>query len=487
MGAKKKLIDISDKKIEAIYDEGKEITVSFIKALVDKINNLAETVEKHQQEIDRLKAIISKDSHNSNKPPSSDNPYKKRTKSLRKKGGKAGGQKGHKGTNLKQSSIPDIIVKIPLKGKCGCGKKLKKDKVIGYDKRQVFDIPKIEIKITEYQAEIVKCNCGKIHTADFPPDVKVKAQYGQNIKSLVVYLKYHGFMSYERIAELLEDIISQKISSGTLVNMINNCASILEPSVEQIKKTLIFEPVVHFDETGIRIEESLHWLHSAGSEKYTYYFPHKKRGKKAMDEMGILPFFRGVAVHDHWDSYYRFLHCLHGLCNSHHLRELLFYEEQNREWATKLKKCLLNAKVEKEKSGNLNKERIKYYRRKMYRLLNAGLKIHPEKKYQIRKRGRPKQSKEYNLLYRMKNRIDDVLRFILNATVPFDNNLAERDIRMAKVQQKVSGTFRSFLGAKSFCIIRSYISTARKQGVSVFKAIYAAFNYSDNLELIAVS
>jgi len=479
-----KLIDIRDEQIEDIYGAGKATTISFIKTLIDKINSIGEIVKKQQEEIDKLKSIISKDSHNSNKPPSSDSPYKKQTKSLRKKGGKVGGQKGHKGTTLKQSKNPNEIIKIKAKGKCSCGKNLADGKLKGYEKRQVIDFPMIEVKTTEYQAEIVECNCGEVHKADFPAEVKVKAQYGANIKSLVVYLKHYGFMSYERISEFLEDVINQKISQGTLVNMINECAVNLEPYVEKIKEKLTDETVVHFDETGIRIEASLHWLHSAGNEMYTYYFPHKKRGKKAMDVMGILPRFKGIAVHDHWDSYYHYIQCLHSLCNSHHLRELTFFEEQNEGWAAKLKECLLEAKAEKEKHGRFSKARIKYYRMRMYRILNAGLKIHPEEKFQKKKRGRPKQSKAYNLLKRMKKRIDDVLRFILNSVVPFDNNLSERDVRMAKVQQKVSGTFRSFQGGKNFCIIRSYISTARKQGQSVFKAICAGLKKSNILGFI---
>lgn len=477
MVAKKKLIDITDQEIEAIYDAGKEVTVAFIKELINKINQLEARVQE-------LEAQISRNSHNSNKPPSSDNPYKKKTKSLRRKGGKIGGQKGHKGTNLKQSENPDEIIRIPAEGKCSCGKDITDGKIKGYDKRQIIDLAKIEVKTTEYQAEIVECSCGQTHRAEFPAEAKVKAQYGPNVKSLVVYLKHYGFMSYERISEFLEDVIDQEISQGTLVNMINECAANLEPYVEKIKEAIIKEPVVHFDETGIRIESSLCWLHSAGNENYTYYFSHKRRGKKAMDAMGILPYFKGIAVHDHWDSYYQFIQCLHSLCNSHHLRELIFFEEQNEIWANKLKKCLLDAKEEKEKYGKFTKERIKYYRMRMYRILNAGLKIHPEEKDHKKKRGRPKQSKEYNLLFRMKNRIDDVLRFILNKSVPFDNNLSERDVRMAKVQQKVSGTFRSFLGAKSFCIIRSYISTVRKQGRSVFKAICVGLQNNNILGLI---
>ena len=466
--SRKKYIECSDEQLAEIYDSGKEETINFLKTLIDKINDLAIQVED-------LKEQISKDSHNSNKPPSSDGPFKKQTKSMRKKGGKSGGQKGHKGTNLKMSDNPDEIIIIKVKGKCSCGKAKSSSKKAGIEKRQVFDLPKITMKITEYQADIIECDCGQVHSAVFPSNVKVKAQYGNNIKSLSVYLKHYGFLSYERIAEFMKDIVGQNISQGTLVNMVNECAAKLLFSVKKIKEKLTREDVVHFDETGFRIEGSLHWLHSAGNDNYTYYYPHKKRGKQAMDDMGILPLFRGIAVHDHWDSYYRYIHCNHSLCNSHHLRELIFFDEQNEIWAGKLIDCLLDAKYEKENNKKLSLKRQKYYRQRMHRILNMGLKIHPEIKVKKRQRGRPAQSKAHNILRRMKNRIDDVLRFIYELAVPFDNNLAERDVRMTKVQQKISGTFRSFQGAESFCIIRSYLSTARKQGLSVFKAISRGF------------
>lgn len=473
MTAKKKLIEITDQEIERIYDSGKEATVAFIKVIISKLNDLAEVVEKQQQEIEELKARINKDSHNSNKPPSTDDPFKKKTKSLRKKGGKAGGQKGHKGTNLKRNENPDRIEPLKVTGDCQCGREKTAGEHAGYEIRQVVDLPEIKMKVTDFQAEILKCECGEVHTAEFPPEVTSKVQYGTNIKSLIVYLKHYGFMSYERIAEFIEDVAGQKISQGTLVNMINECASKLNPVVEKIRETLTEEPVVHFDETGIRIDASLHWLHIAGNDKYTVYLPHKRRGKPAMDEMNILPHFRGIAVHDHWDSYYKYQQCLHSLCNAHHLRELNFFEEQGGKWAIKIKRCLLNAKEEKDNNPDLGEERRRFYRSKMQRLINEGLKIHPKRKKTIKKRGRPKQSKAHNLLFRMKKSLDDVLRFTHIVKVPFDNNQGERDARMAKVQQKVSGAFRSLEGAISFSIIRSYMSTARKQGLSVYEAIVA--------------
>ena len=477
MAEEKKLIDISDQEIEAIYNSGKEATVSFIRVLIDKINELAITVEKQQQEINQLKAVINKDSHNSNKPPSSDNPYKKqRTKSLRKKGGKIGGQFGHEGSNLKQTLDPDYVQKLNPHGKCICGKNISQAIIIGKDIRQVFDLPEIKIQVTEYQSPVLKCECGKTHRAIFPSGINSKTQYGNNLKAFVVYLKHYGLMSYERIEDLIEDFLGQNISQGTLVNMVQDCAKNIKPFTELIKNALIDSKIVHFDETGFRIDGTLNWLHSAGNQDFTYYHPHKARGVKAMNDMGILPFFKGIAVHDHWESYFSYNLCSHSLCNSHHLRELIFFSERDEKWADKIIKCLLDAKDEKNQNLHFSDERKKYYRSKLLRLLNEALKIHPEMKKTKKTRGRQKQSQEHNLLSRMKNRINDVLRFVFEHFVPFDNNLAERDIRMTKVQQKISGTFRSLSGAYDFCAIRSYISTARKQGNSVFESILKSFN-----------
>ena len=196
------------------------------------------------------------------------------------------------------------------------------------DKKKLIEITDQEIEKIydagkETTVSFIKTIVNKVNElAEFPPGVNAKVQYGSRIKGFVSYLKCHGFMSYIRIEELMKDVFNQKMSQGTLVNMINECASRLKPSIDRIKETLKNESIVHFDETGIRIEAVLHWLHSAGNENYTYYFPHKKRGKKAMDAMGILPNFSGIAVHDHWDSYYQFIKCVHSLCNAHHLREL---------------------------------------------------------------------------------------------------------------------------------------------------------------------
>lgn len=488
MVAKKKLIDITDQQIEVIYDSGKKATVSFIKTLIEKINELSEladTIKKQQEEIDKLKAIINKDSHNSNKPPSSDNPFKKKTKSLREKSGKKpGGQKGHKGNNLKKVSNPDKIEKASLPDNCECGKNLKNAKVIEIITKQLFDIILSPLFVTEYQGEVKECNCGKIHYPVFPDNIKNEAQYGSTIRALAVYLKQYGFISYDRIFEFFKDIFNVEISQGTLVNFVNECSKNVAPVIEKVKDKLQKSDVCHFDESGLRIEGNLNWIHSAGTNELTFYFPHERRGFEAMVSMGILPYFSGIAIHDHWEAYFKFNNCIHGLCNQHHLRELIFFEEKGEKWAKKIKNCLLDAKEEKDKKGHISLKRFLTYKKRLRRLIREGIQLYPEKKKIPRKRGRPKQSKEYNLLRRLRDKIDAVLRFLENPAVPFSNNRAEQDIRMIKTQQKVSGTFRSMEGAVSFCIIRSYISSLRKCGDSVFKALQSV--WSNNIILPAM-
>lgn len=475
--AKIERVEITDQEIGAIYDSGKKNTVNFILTLVDQINTLTAMVEKQQEEIDELKAIIKKDSHNSNKPPSSDNPYKKTTKSLRKKGGKAGGQKGHPGSTLKMIEKPDTIEYHSVTGSCPCGHALGNEKPYEYESRQVFDIPPISVSVTEHRGERKECPvCGRIHTATFPALVTHKAQYGPRLKAYATYLKHYGFVSYERNAELFKAIFNVPLSQGTLVNMTNSCAKKLHGVVDRIIEKLLSSEVVHFDESGSRILGNLHWLHVASTKYLTYYYPHAKRGRQAMDAMGILPDFRGTAVHDHWKSYFNYL-CVHSLCNVHHLRELTFLDEEHgQKWAGKMIKFLIDLKTEKNCARTISKKRWQYYERRYDRILQEGFRANPESLVKTGKRGHPKQTKSYNLLKRLKTHKKETLMFAYNYSVPFDNNLAERDIRMMKVQQKISGTFRSMQGAVSFCSIRSYISTIRKNGQDVINALESVFS-----------
>lgn len=474
---KKKVINLSREQILKIYNQGPDAVVQLIFSMQDMINELAANIEEQEERIKRLEAIINEDSHNSSKPPSTDSPYKKKTKSLRKKGGKPGGQKGHKGTNLRLTENPDEIVFYYCTGQCACGYDLSKENPIEYERRQVFDIPEIKIHVTEHRGEIKECpDCGKIHNTAFPEGITQKAQYGNRLKSFSLFLRQYGFLSYDRLQETLEGLLGINISTGTLVNFTNSCASRLSPVVEKIRCKLIASAVLHCDESGHKITGKLNWLHVASNKVLTYYFSHPKRGKAAIDAMGILPSFTGTAIHDHWKAYYEY-DCDHSLCNAHHLRELIYFaEEEKMDWAKKLIACLCDAKQEKVKHGELHIDRIGYYKRRYERIFREGYKQNPENTKKHGNRGRPKQTKAFNLLRRLKEYKMDVLRFMYDSEIPFDNNQAERDIRMIKVQQKISGTFRSSKGAESFCVIMSYISSLKKCGQSVFHAFENLFS-----------
>ena len=304
------------------------------------------------------------------------------------------------------------------------------------------------------------------------------------LQALAAYLKNYGLLPYERTAELFADLFSIPVSVGTLVNSNATCAQRLTGISERIRAALVAQPVVGFDETGMSIGGHLWWLHVASSDLLTCYAEHAKRGKQATDDIGILPHFTGRALHDHWQSYFRY-QCGHALCNAHHLRELTFIEEQYRQpWASELKELLLTVNAAVDHAQQQGRRRLYGPQRRRFaaayhRIIDAGLRANPRPSPapagSRKQRGRKKQGKARNLLLRLARRWRSVLAFMYDFRVPFTNNGAERDLRMMKVQQKISGTFRSAEGAAAFCRIRSYISTMRKNGSNVFAALSSVF------------
>ena len=303
-------------------------------------------------------------------------------------------------------------------------------------------------------------------------------QYGSGVKATAVYLKNYQFLPYERTCELLGDLFGCAMSEGTLANLIDECHERLEAPVQQIKAQIAQAPVAQFDESGARVEKKLWWLHAASTITATHYDIHPKRGTAAMDAIGILPDFGGRAIHDFWKPYFRY-GGTHGLCNAHHLRELIFVHEQyQQDWAEAMIHCLLDIKAAVALSKPLTATQIQLFESRYQSILNDGyaanpLSVSPDSAG--KKRGRTKKTKPRNLLERLDTHRLEVLAFMYDFNVPFDNNLAERDIRMMKVQQKISGTFRSESGAHAFCRIRSYISTARKNALGAMEAILRVF------------
>jgi len=354
--------------------------------------------------------------------------------------------------------------------------------VDGYKKRQVFDLPEVQVEVTEHQAEIKTCEqCGQVNIAAFPTSVTHKTQYGSRIRSQMVYFNQYHFIPLERTTEIIADLYQQSISQGTVMTANRTVAQKVEKTNQKIKNYLATtaDPV-GFEETGARVAGTLNWLHSASHKRATNYEIHPKRGSAAMDEIGILPKRTAWSIHDFWKPYLKYEQAKHGLCNAHHLRELIFIAERKQQpWATEMIDLLLKIKqtVEVAQSTNrscLTAEQITSFEYKYDQIVSQGLLRNPSPERPPGKRGRIKQSRAKNMLDRLQAHKEKVLAFMYDFKVPFDNNLAERDIRMVKVQQKVSGGFRSDQGAEIFCQIRSYISTTRKNGQPILETLACA-------------
>jgi transposase len=467
-------------EILTIYEAGPEAVIILINHLTSRIVELEERVKS-------LEERLNKNSSNSSKPPSTDAyaTKKPKPKSRRiKSGKKVGGQKGHPGTTLRMVDNPDETVIHNVNEYSNCHTSLEEEEAKDYEKRQTFDIPPVRLLSTEHRSEIKTCpKCGHINTADFPEDVTQPAQYGPLLKAFAVYLHDYQLIPYDRGCELLSDVYGCEISPATLIRAENECFEGLEDFENMIKDALLQSPVIHSDETGVKICGMRNWLHVACTAKMTYYFAHQKRGSEAMDDMGILPNYDGVIVHDFWKAYYKYL-CNHGLCDAHLIRELIFISENyEQEWSGQMTDLLITIKgcvdETRETSDSLTPRQIKDFEMMYEYITKMGLEENPpplDLDSKPKKRGRKKQTKPKNLLDRFVGYKGDILRFMHDFEVPFDNNLAERDVRMMKVQQKISGTFRSVQGACSFCRIRGYISTVKKNNLSVIDAIGAVFN-----------
>jgi transposase len=430
-----------------------------------------------------LEDKLSKNSQNSSKPPSSDGFSKPVPKSQRQRSGrKPGGQPGHKGHTLELVEDPDYVEGHGVESCQGCGHSLKSVRVSRIERRQVFDIPKPTLEVIEHRGEIKECpHCGVETCATFPKGVTSVTQYGRRIQALSVYMSQYQFVPVNRLSSFFEDVFDHRVSHGTLMRASRECHEALASYEAGVTAELADVPLAHFDETGHYVKKNRQWLHSCSTESLTHYTSHAKRGHEAMDDIGILPVFRGRAIHDGWQSYFRYEQCRHGLCNAHHFRELTFLEEElGQKWAKKMRKLLdeIHKTVEERKEqggGRLSGKTIKRFEDRYNRIVRNGFKDNPPPKRE-HARGRVKQGAARNLLLRLEKYRTEVLAFMYDFRVPFTNNLAERDVRMAKIQQKISGAFRTQQGADVFCRIRGYISTARKNSVNVMKAIIDALD-----------
>ena len=453
--------------------------------LRELLKQVTEQLMAAEQRIKELSEQLKQNSRNSNWPSSRDKSRRK-TKSLRLKSERdAGGQEGHEGHTLAFNPEPDVIAKHRPTECAHCQAPLSEEIAASeVAKRQVLDLPPLRYVTTEHQVETVLCpNCGEATSGEFPTGVTNPVQYGSQVKRLAVYLHTEQFVPYERERQMLADVFELPVSPGSLQNFVETAADKVEPATKAIKEAVIEAEVGHADETGFYINGQRHWLHTVSTEELTYYEAHAKRGSKATEAIGILPRFSGTLVHDAYSTYFTYKLLLHALCNAHHLRDLTaIVENDQQQWAALMIVCLLSAKqlvAEAFQAGEteLPADCLERIHQIYDAIVWLGFEENPLPDTQPPpgKRGPPKKTKARNLVERFDQHKPAILRFIHDFKVPFDNNLAERDIRMMKVQQKISGCFRSWDGAQQFCRLRTYISTIRKQGFNVWEALGSLF------------
>jgi transposase len=443
----------------------------------------AKQIAELLQRIRDLEARLGKDSHNSSKPPSSDPPFKKPPPRSRRErsGKKPGGQKDHPGAARALVEDPDHRIVLPLEGPCSCGReRAELTTEVLPERRQVIDLV-VRREVTEYRAVTGVCSCGQVHCSAFPDALGAPVQYGPGLSALAVYLTHYQLLPYRRSAELLGVLAGVTLSPATLVNMGREAAARLAAPVAAIGQSVVRSVVAHADETGMRVAGALQWLHVLCTSVLTFYAVHAKRGAEALTGIGLLEGFRGILVHDHWRAYLS-TSAQHAFCNAHHLRELIALAEADPvlSWPKRLIAVLCEANdatIAARAAGldALPAPVVEDVFTRYDAILAEAAFFHPQRLPPPGSRRRVKQTPAYNLVARLRTHRDEVLRFVTDLRVPFDNNQAERDLRMPKLKQKVSGCFRSPEGAAAFATVRSYLSTLRKQSIDLYPALVMTF------------
>lgn len=459
-----------DEEIQHLRQENETLREGLKQALL--------AIDFLQARVKELEQQKAKDSHNSSLPPSSDR-FVRPPKSLRQKSGKKpGGQPGHRGHHLQQVATPDEVLIHPVETCEQCHHDLRDQPGTYPERRQVIDLPEKRLWVTEHRVQEKCCpHCSQVTRASFPAEVKAAGQYGSGIAALAVYLVSGQAVPYARASQVLHDLLGVQVSAASIASFVSRCHARLAPLETELKAALHKAPILHQDETPMRVGTDHLWVHVSATEQLTHYAAHPKRGQEALDAIGILPDFQGTSVHDGWTPYQGYA-CQHALCNVHHLRELTFLQEECQQtWAGEMKQLLLDMKAAVERAKATSKRELDvlalgWFHRRYERLLAQGYLANPPDPPPTNRRGgRKKQSPARNLLDRLSQHKWQVLAFLIDFTVPFSNNQAERDLRMMKVQQKVSGCFRTSQGLTRFCRIRSYLSTLRKQGFPLLSAL----------------
>ena len=428
------------------------------------------------ERIEELERRLELNSSNRGKPPASDG-FKRPsrvTNQRQQTGRKSGGQKGHEGTTLGQVAIPDKVIEHFPPSCTRCGGALSREKATGHQKRQVFDLPQPVVEVTEHRAHSCWClACGTETQAAFPAEVKAAAQYGATVEALVVYLQAWQLIPEDRLAELMSDVFGVEVATATIAAMGHRKAQELTGLAEQIEQQVKKATVKHLDETGYGIAGALQWLHVASTWLLTCYRTADKRGARWA---GV----RGIIVHDFWRPYLTMLGVTHALCNAHHLRELKALMDIEKEpWARAMHRFLRQAchavNLARAQQQSLRPGFLVWLSARYDRILAQGFAFHesqpPLGAGLSTRRGRIRRRTGHNLFLRLRDHKEDTLHFLSDPTVPFTNNQAERDLRMMKVRQKISGGFRSATGAQTFATLRTVLSTARKQDWNILATL----------------
>lgn len=439
------------------------------------ITNLTRENEELKQKIRRLENRLNKDSHNSSKPPSSDGYKKKAIVNLRTKSGKrVGGQPGHKSNAKSFHAHPDRIYYHFPNG-CECGTEHWEERCC--EVSQVIDLPQMKACVTEHRKMKYRCRkCGEEFSGDYSTPLGNRIQYGPNIRSLTSYLNQYQIIPFNRLKEMFKDLIALDLSEGSLVNFVKEAGNGLTAFKEHLAGRLKQAKVLHSDETGVRLAGKTGWMHVVSNQQFTYFHADNSRGRQAIEQMDILPNFSGVLVHDRFRSYFGDWPFRHGLCNAHILRELVYFEEQaDKPWSTEIKKLLLKAKEKKDTGAEISKCYMSRVGNAYRKIVRGELQKEQYKRKQSNEKQGSKKSEDHNFLIALNKYWREILLFLMEKDVPFDNNLAERDLRMIKAKQKISGCFRSPTGAESFALIRSYLSTLRKNNQPILSGLNNIF------------
>lgn len=482
---------MTEKEILSVFDQGSKEVVKLVEGLLDVIEKLNEIVEIQNKKIEslerkvyELESKVNKNSQNSSKPPTTDIFRNNQNNSREKSGKKPGGQMGHEPHKLQLSDKPDEIIVHKAERCSYCNSSLKNTPVIELEKRQIFEIPVIKLKVIEHQSEVKLCMCcNHLTKGKFPLELSKTVQYGKAVCSFIAACQTFLLLPYKRTTEFFNYLFDHKISQGTIKNINERLYNNLDKTEQKIKESIIKSNVINQDETGIYIEGKRQWLHCSSTKDLTFYQADKNRGKIAFDNIGIIPEYKGSLIHDYWKPYLGYSNCKHYLCNAHHLRELKFIIEQDpkQKWAKEMRALLKRTKKLVDKAKMRGKSHLSHYLQNKYehlydKIILKAMRENPRNIKRTTERGRIEQTTSRLLAERFIKCKKMILGFLHDFNIPFDNNLVERDLRMIKLKQKISGCFRSIEGAKYFCRIRGYISTAKKQGFNIFDALSSAFD-----------